>query len=170
MNNFKIKTTLSIYPRNSCCCSSYKTIIRGSSAILSVNLSETDYVVDYDDDGNLDFAQLVLTFKQPNGSIGTYEYYLDTGVVDSHFSYDKFTGFIDFSLSGEETASWQNADIDSPIEWEVMIITDDNKYIVMPQAPILVLNSLYNQSGGHSNPTPYVGESMLCSSTLVCNN
>lgn len=105
MNNFKIKTTLNICPRSRCCSQSYRAIIRGASAVLSVNLSESDYIIDYDNDGNLDFAQLILTFKQPNGSIGTYEYYLDTGAVDTHFSYDKFTGFIDFSLSGEETAS-----------------------------------------------------------------
>ena len=171
MGNINIKTTLDVRPPHGCCCGKgFKTITRGATAILSINLALTDYAVDFDGDGNLDFKQLTVVFKQPNGSIGSYEYYDDDGNVDSHFEYDKLTESIDLTFSAAETAEMQEADIDSPLLWEIMIVTKDDYSIIQPQQPILVLNSIYNQMGGHSNPTPYCGESTLCSSTLVCNN
>lgn len=116
MKNFRIRTTLSAYPRCGCCAQNYKTIVRGATAILSLNMTATDYAVDYDSDGNFDFKQLTLVFKQPNGSLGSYDYYTEDGTIDSHFNHDTLTDSIDFTLSAQETAALQDADVDSPME------------------------------------------------------
>ena len=116
MGNINIKTTLDVRPPHGCCCNKgFKTITRGATAILSINLALTDYAVDFDGDGDLDFKQLTVVFKQPNGSIGSYEYYDDDGNVDSHFEYDELTESIDLTFSAAETAEMQEADIDSPL-------------------------------------------------------
>lgn len=170
MSNFNIRTTLNVRPQGKCGCCNYKTIMRGSTAILSLNLNDTDYVVDYDGDGNFDFKQLTLVFKQPNGSLLSYDYYSEQGLIDPHFTFDKLTDCVDFTLPADETAELQDADVDAPLLWELMIITKDNYSIIQPQTPIIVINSLYNKMSGHNNPTPYASESTLCSSSLVCNN
>lgn len=116
MKNFRIRTTLSAYPRCGCHSRNYKTIVRGATAILSLNMAATDYVVDYDRDGDFDFKQLTLVFKQPNGGLCSYDYYMEDGTVDSHFNHDPLTELIDFTLSAQETAALQDADVDSPME------------------------------------------------------
>lgn len=117
MSNVNIKTTLGVKPFGcGCNCHNYKQIYKGSTAILSIPFSNTDYIVDYDADGNFDFQQLTLVIKQPNTSLFSYSYYSETGLIDGHFSYDKLTETLDFTLSAEETADMQTSDFDTPTE------------------------------------------------------
>lgn len=117
MSHINIKTTLGVRPLNHhCSCHNYKTIYKGSTGILSIALSDTNYVVDYDHDGNLDFKQLTLVIKEPNTSLYSYSYYSESGLINPHFSYDKLTETLDFTLSAEETADMQTSDFDAPTE------------------------------------------------------
>ena len=171
MGHLSILTTLATEPRRDCVCNrNFKTIVKGATAILSYSLSNGQYLVDYDSDGNLDFRQFTLALRQPSGFEWTYEYYAEDGSIDSHFSYDELTKTIDFTLTGEETGELQDADIDAPMEWEIAIETRDGSTIVEEQRPIVVLDSIYNRTKGHGVATPYASERTLCSSSLICNN
>lgn len=171
MSKINIKTTLGVVPFGCHCnCKHYKEIYKGSTAILSIPFSNTDYLVDYDADGNLDFNQLTLVIKQPNTSLYTYSYYSETGLIDGHFSYDKLTEMLDFTLSAEETADMQSSDVDTPTEWEIAITTKDGYVIISKQEPFILLDSIYNTSTGHGTQTPYASNTCLCSSSLICND
>lgn len=69
MRMMKLKTTLTANPPGCRCgCGRFKTIAKGSTAILSYRFKDVDYALDYDGDGNPDFKQLTLLLRQPNGS------------------------------------------------------------------------------------------------------
>ena len=170
MKNFRLKTTLAVEPRcDGCSCRSFITIRKSASAILSYDLSNKEYIVDYDEDGNLDFQNFKIVIKQPNGSMSEYSYYSEEGLIDEgHFSYDRLLNRIDFSLSAAETAVMQASDADAPTLWEVTIITRDGYTIIEPQTPIIVLGSLYNRSQGYDSEVGLCDSTTLCSSSIAC--
>lgn len=163
MKMMKLKTTLMAdEPGCHCGCKAYKTIAKGATAILSYKFSDPAYA-----DG---FKQLTLILREPSGSDLVWQYYSESGLIDSHFSYDELTETVDFALSGEETGELMESDPDCPTLWEIALATKDDYTIIEPQPPIVVVGSLYNDSKGHGAATPYASERTLCSSTLTCND
>ena len=163
MSNFKIHATLAICPKHDCG-EKLNIIVKGSTAILNIDLTNIAYLTDYDSDKTLDFKQLTVIIKEPNKHVLAYDYYVD-GTADNHFNYDPALNKIEFILSATETSDLQVSDICAPTQWEVTIVTKDDYTIIQKQKPIIVNESLYNENQGAN-----ISEQTLCSSTLVCNN
>ena len=59
MSNFKINTTLAIGPRHDCR-DEMNIVVRGSTAVLDIDLTNISYLTDNNSDENLDFKQLTV--------------------------------------------------------------------------------------------------------------
>jgi len=169
MRNFRITTTLAIEPRKDPM-DKFIKITKGATAVLMLNLGKSEYIVDYDEDGNLDFKQLTLTFKQPNGALDSYSYYKDTTErnIDEHFSYDRATKVLSFKFNARETANLVTSDCCRPMNWDMMVNTKDDFVLIERQTPIIVLESLYDETH-HYSEAVYASNTIVCSSTISCN-
>lgn len=175
MRNFRINTTLGVTPRRKCdSVRSSAVITRGATAVLNFTFLDKIYTFEQ-------VKQLTFYFKQDKVTSYPMIIWSDDGktwTLDSHFTYDAVTKTLTFVFSEAETIDLQLADVDSPMEFEVVIQLDTSETlaqdkdatIIERMPPIFVLNSIYSDTAEIGTSGALCSEDTICSSTLICGD
>ena len=168
-NNYHIHTTLKLTPADFGHVHCYSTVMRGASAEFLFDFAKYSYLKSsWGEPWYQYIEQMTFVFKQKDETpiyFNLFKHRKSDWVdpvedeLEDHFAYDADRDCISLLISGKETAQWNLASKEEPVEFEIAIDADTymsqihhkilkqgaDAIIIEKQDPIIVVDSLYRE-------------------------